>query len=261
MTSTERCALITGGLSGIGLAAAIMLAGRGIHVAVASTRVGTPAAKDAEAQLAAAAADVRWKSQQIDIRNTESINDGVTAIAADMGPVTILVNAAGTYNHEAIASHSDAQWEDTIASNLSGPFRVTRAVWPMMLEAGHGRVINIASTAAHMGAREYAGYCSAKAGLLGLTRVTALEGAAHGITANSISPSWVDTPMMAASLSNQARKRGVDVDTVYAEARHSNPQGRIITADEIAAQIVWLALDAPQALTGEDILMTGGATW
>ena len=107
---------------------------RGIHVAVASTRVGTPAAKDAEAQLAAAAADVRWKSQQIDIRNTESINDGVTAIAADMGPVTILVNAAGTYNHEAIASHSDAQWEDTIASNLSGPFRMTR-VWPMMLEA------------------------------------------------------------------------------------------------------------------------------
>ena len=260
MITDNRTALITGGLSGIGLAAAIMLASRGINVAVASTRAGTPAAKDAETQLAAAAAG-RWKSQQIDIRNTASINDGVAAIAAEMGPVTILVNAAGTYNHEAIAGHSDAEWDDTIASNLSGPFRVTRAVWPMMLEAGHGRVINIASTAAHMGAKEYAGYCSAKAGVLGLTRVTALEGAAHGITANSISPSWVDTPMMAASLGNQARKRGVDVDTVYAEARSSNPQGRIITADEIAAQIVWLALDAPAALTGEDIRMTGGATW
>ena len=95
MTSTERCAFITGGLSGIGLlprscspAAAFML--------LASTR-GYTCRKDAEAQLAAAAADVRWKSQQIDIRTTESINDGVTAIAADMGPVTILVNAAGTH--------------------------------------------------------------------------------------------------------------------------------------------------------------------
>ena len=92
---------------------------RGIHVAVASTRAGTPAAKDAEAQLSAAASDVRWKSQQIDIRNTTSVNDGVAAIAADLGPMTILVNAAGTYNHEAIAGHSDDQWEDTIASNLS----------------------------------------------------------------------------------------------------------------------------------------------
>ena len=262
MTNKQRSAIITGGLSGIGLAAAKMLMMRGVNVAVASTRVGTPAASEAENALAnVAESNAAWASHHIDIRDPDSISKGVIAIANQLGNVTILVNAAGTYNHEAIDGHSDENWDDTLASNLSGPFRMTRAVWPMMVRAKFGRVINIASTAAHQGAKEYAGYCSAKAGLLGLTRVTALEGAAHGITANSISPSWVDTPMMAASLGNQARNRGVEIETIYEEARNQNPQGRIITADEIAAQIVWLALDAPAALTGEDILMTGGASW
>lgn len=259
----QKTALITGGLSGIGLATAIMLANRGVNVAVGSTRVGTAAATEAEEAIAEAAQanNVSWHSQRIDIRDTASIDEGIATIAESLGDITILVNAAGTYNHEPIASHDDQSWDDTIASNLTGPFRMTRAVWPMMVAAAHGRIINIASTAAHTGAAEYAGYCSAKSGLLGLTRVTALEGAAHGITANSISPSWVDTPMMKASLTNQARQRGISVDDIYAEARANNPQGRIITADEIASQITWLALDAPQALTGEDMLMTGGASW
>ena len=263
MAERKQTAIITGGLSGIGLETALMLIRRGVNVAVASTRVGRAEAETAEAMIEVEARrhDGQWLSQRIDIRDTASVDEGVAAIASALGDVTILVNAAGTYNHEALLQHTDETWEDTLASNLTGPFRMTRAVWPMMLAAGHGRIINIASTAAHRGAAEYAGYCSAKAGVLGLTRVSALEGAPHGITANSISPSWVDTPMMAASLGSQADTRGVAVDDIYAEARRDNPQGRIITPDEIAGQITWLALDAPPALTGEDILMTGGASW
>ena len=263
MAENRQTAIVTGGLSGIGLATATLLLRRGVDVAVASTRARGPAAEEAEAGIAAEAGrhGARWSSQRIDVRDTESVENGVSAIADELGSVTILVNAAGTYNHEALHGHSDETWEDALASNLTGPFRTTRAVWPMMLAEGSGRIVNIASTAAHRGAPEYAGYCSAKAGLLGLTRVTALEGAAHGITANSVSPSWVDTPMMEASLGDRARSRGVDVDSLYAEARADNPQGRIIAADEIARQVSWLALDAPQALTGEDILVTGGASW
>ena len=256
-------AIITGGLSGIGLATSKMLAGRGVKLAAVSSRVGSSQYKKAETQIKSAAekGNTTCICHAIDIRNPESVTQGLAIIEESLGNVTILINAAGTYHHEALDNHSFEGWADTISVNLTGPFLMTRACWPMMVAAKHGRIINIASTAAHRGMEEYAGYCSAKAGLIQLTQVTALEGAPHNITSNSISPSWVDTPMMKASLTNRARSRGVNVETLYNEARKDNPQSRIITADEIANQITWLALDAPLALTGEDIMMTGGASW
>ena len=129
-----------------------------------------------------------------------------------------------------------------------------------MLEVGRGRIM-MASTASHKGSLNYAVYCASKAGPLGLTRVTALGGAKVGILANRISPTWVDTPMMAASMEHQAKISSKSASSIYEEVKASNPQDRIISPEEIAQQIIWLALDAPRAITGEDILMTGGATW
>ena len=263
MDNVRQVALITGGLSGIGLSAAIQMLERGVAVCVASTRAGTSEAKSAEASIEVAALDgqTEWLICRLDVQDIASIDRTIGAIANELGPISILVNSAGVYCHEPLSRHDNEIWNTSLAINLTGPFLMTRAVWPHMIERGQGRIVNIASTASHKGAENYAAYCASKAGLLGLTRVTALEGARAGILANSISPSWVDTPMMAASLESQAMTRSKSVSSLYEEAKNSNPQKRIISSREIAQQIVWLALDAPAAITGEDILMTGGATW
>ena len=263
MKPARQVAFITGGLSGIGLAAAIKMLERGVAVCVASTRAKTSTTKNAQDRIEAVASKTQTDCLicQLDVRNPSSIDQTVSAIDHELGPISILVNAAGVYSHQPISSHDYEIWNGTLGINLTGPFLVTRAVWPQMLKAGRGRIINIASTASHTGAENYAAYCASKAGLLGLTRVTALEGAKVGILANSISPSWVDTPMMAASMEHQAKISSKSASSIYEEVKSSNPQDRVISPEEIAQQIIWLALDAPRAITGEDILMTGGATW
>ena len=263
MKDKKNIALITGGLSGIGLETALMLAERGVDIAAVSSRAHQDQNSHAQDRIQAATSAHGNNAVflTIDVRDPDRISQGVAEITTSLGNVSILVNAAGIYHREAIAGHSLDGWADTIAVNLTGPFLMIRSCWQMMVDAEHGRIINIASTAAHRGMQDYAGYCASKSGLLGLTQVTALEGAPFGITCNSISPSWVDTPMMENSLASQATDRGEDIARLYDETREQSPQMRIISPDEIAKQITWLALDAPISLTGEDILMTGGAQW
>ena len=146
---------------------------------------------------------------QLNVQKPSSIDRTVNAIDQELGLISILVNAAEVYSHQPISSHDYEIWNSTLGINLTGPFLVTRAVWPQMLKAGRERITNIASTASHTGAENYAAYCASKAGLLRLTRVTALEGAKVGILANSISPSWVDTPMMAASMEHGASRQDI----------------------------------------------------
>ena len=257
----DPIALITGGLSGIGFESALMLLERSIHVAAVSSKADQHIEAQSRLKDVGDRNGVKAIFLALDLRDSDCVFNVVSEVGKILGPITILVNAAGVYHHETISDHSINSWANTISINLTGPFLTTRACWPDMIAAGHGRVINIASTAAHMGMAEYAGYCASKSGLLGLTRVTALEGACHGINCNSISPSWVDTPMMRKSLNQQAKTLGLPIDELYANAKDANPQGRIITPQEIAQYVTWLALDAPSALTGEDILMTGGAQW
>ena len=246
-----RSAIVTGGLAGIGLAIAQGLAAAGARVAVGSRGGGAGVPQG----LAHAAA--------LDVGSTASVNDFVAGAVAAIGPVDILVNAAGITAEQPVCGHDDALWDRIIDTNLTGAFRMSRAVLPTMLARGWGRVLNIGSTAATVGARDSPAYCASKAGLLGLTRCLALEGAAQGVTCVMISPTWVDTEMMDRNLAEVVAREGLGrtIAQARAEIAAQNPQKRILEAKEIAGLAVFLCSDAACGITMENIQVTGGALW
>ncbi|MEO1194039.1 MAG: SDR family NAD(P)-dependent oxidoreductase [Pseudomonadota bacterium] len=246
-----RTACVTGGLSGIGLATAKALATEGARVAVGSRRAQ---AADWEAAPAVA---------PLDLRDSAVIGRFVAATEAALGPVDILVNAAGVTCEQGVVGHSDALWSDILETNLTGAFRMTRACLPGMIERGWGRVINIGSTAATVGWKDNPAYCASKAGLLGLTRCVALEGAPHGVACTMISPTWVETDMLRNDAAEIAAREGQgrSAAEVIAEIKATNPQQRIIQAEEIAATAVFLCQDAAFGLSMDNIQITGGALW
>ena len=246
-----RSAIVTGGLAGIGLAIAQGLAAAGARVAVGSRGGGAGVPQG----LAHAAA--------LDVGSTASVNDFVAGAVAALGPIDILVNAAGITAEQPVCGHDDALWDRIIDTNLTGAFRMSRAVLPTMLARGWGRVLNIGSTAATVGARDSPAYCASKAGLLGLTRCLALEGAAQGVTCVMISPTWVDTEMMDRNLAEVVAREGLGrtIAQARAEIAAQNPQKRILEAKEIAGLAVFLCSDAACGITMENIQVTGGALW
>ena len=233
---TRRIAVITGGLSGIGRATCDALAKAG-HTVIAGSRRG---GKDRN-------------SLPLDVTDATSIGAFKQAVVDRFGTPSILVNAAGIYAEGAVTDQDTGHWHDQIAANLTGPYLMIRAFMPAMIAAGYGRIVNISSTAAHAGAAGYAGYCASKAGLNALSRVTAVEGAPHNVTCVTLSPTWVDTPML------HAAKTRLSLSQQDVQA--SNPQNRVVQPQEIAAMAAFCCSDACPALTNEDIQITAGASW
>lgn len=227
----QRVAIVTGGLTGIGAASAAALKAAGYKVVVGSRSGGFAT---------------------LDVSDSESVKAFVDKVQSDLGAPTILVNAAGVYRDAPIDKQTDEDWEADIATNLTGVFKMTRAVLPGMKATGWGRVVNIASTAAHLGAAGYAAYCSSKAAVVALSKVTAIEGAPHGVTCVSISPTWIETPMM-----DDAVKGGMSKDWIASQ----NPQNRLVQPEEVAALVAFCCSDASPALTNEDIKVNAGAEW
>ena len=199
----------------------------------------------------------------LDVASTASVAGFVEGAVAAIGPIDILVNAAGITAEQPLCGHDDALWDRIIDTNLTGAFRMSRAVLPGMMGRGWGRMINIGSTAASVGAKDSPAYCASKAGLLGLTRCIALEGAAQGVTCVMISPTWVDTEMMDRNLDEVVTREGLGrtVAQAKAEIAAQSPQGRIIDAREIAGLAVFLCSEAARGITMENIQVTGGVLW
>lgn len=197
----------------------------------------------------------------LDVQSHDSINAFVDNVVATRGGVDILVNAAGVYEEAAIIDHPDQIWDDHIDINLSGTFRMIRAVMPHMKRGGWGRIINLASVAAHHGMANNAAYCTSKAGLLGLGRCVSLEGAAHGITCVSISPTWVETEMLKRFIDADVQSTGQTLEDVRAEYAKSNPQNQLVQPSEVAELAAFLASDAARALTMEDFQVNAGSLW
>jgi 3-oxoacyl-[acyl-carrier protein] reductase len=262
-----RVALVTGGSRGLGRADALALARAGADVAIADIQIESDQGADAErygvlAQAARAQGIVYTESTveeirglgrqalavKCDVTDRDQVDAAVARTAAGLGPIDILVNNAGTLDHTAqFHQQSPELWERDLRVNLTGAFNCAQAAWPSMRERGWGRIVNMASVAGTLGGFGQASYSTTKAGLLGLTKTLALEGARHGITANAIVPGIIGTE--AFSFGNPEMNERMVKRT--AMRRPGEP-------DEIAHVIAFLCSDLASYVTGAAIPVTGG---
>lgn len=256
MHNSGRIAIVTGGLSGIGRAVATRLARGSASVVIGARRGADP---DLTRDLLAKFGD-RIGFGQLDVRDSASCQRFVADVIAQHGRVDILVNAAGVYQESAVADHSDQLWDDTIDTNLTGSFKMIRQVMPIMMAQKWGRIVNIASVAAHQGMALNAAYCASKAGLLGLGRCVALEGATTGVTCNSVSPTWVETEMLQSFIDAEVAA-GASLAEVRAKYEASNPQGKLVQPVEVAELVAYLASDAARGVTMADYQINAGSLW
>jgi NAD(P)-dependent dehydrogenase (short-subunit alcohol dehydrogenase family) len=174
------------------------------------------------------------------------------------GVVDILVNNAGQAASSPFMRTDAAMWQRMLDVNLSGAYHCIHAALPGMLDAGWGRIVNVASTAGLTGYRYVAAYCAAKHGLVGLTRALALELAAKGITVNAVCPGYTETDIVQEAVANIARKTGRSEEQARAELAAGNPQGRLVRPEEVAHAVAMLCMPDAAALNGQSIAVAGG---
>ncbi|RKF17086.1 SDR family oxidoreductase [Roseovarius spongiae] len=254
---SQRVAVVTGGLAGIGLSIARALAKDGLRVVVGARSGGSDAAQQKARDEIGPAARV----YPLDVRDEASVAAFHDKLRLEVGEIDVLVNSAGVTAHQTISGHSLSDWHDVLETNLTGPFLTMRACLPGMIERGWGRIVNIASTAASSAVADHPAYCASKSGLLGLSRAAALEGAPHGVTCVTVSPTWVETEMLHQSAETMARASGRSAEDEIADLARANPQNRLVQPREIAALVAFLCSDAAPALTMEDISVNAGAHW
>jgi NAD(P)-dependent dehydrogenase (short-subunit alcohol dehydrogenase family) len=194
-----------------------------------------------------------------DVTDPQQVEAMSKRVLEGLGGLEILVNNAGHAQSHKLVGHPDELWHDMLQTNLTSVYYVTKAFAPALIEARWGRIINIASTAARVGAKYVAAYTAAKHGVLGLTRALAVELMPYNITVNAICPGFVDTPMTEESIANIVSRTGMDEQQAGETLAHTNPQHRLIAPEEIAALAVYLASEMSKGITGQAINIDGGA--
>ena len=252
---SARTAIVTGAGSGIGAAIAHELARAGAHVIVQDIRL------DAATETVTAIRDAGGSAaaSEGDVADPEHIQRTVAAILADRGRIDILVNNAGLQHVAPLDQYPLEKWNQLLAVLLTGPFLFTQAVLPAMRARKKGRIVNIASINGKRGDPGKAAYCSAKHGLIGLTRTAALETAADGITVNAVCPGLVMTPLIEGQIADLAQVHGMKAEEVLDRLILSTiPIRRATEAGEIASMVRYLASDAAASITGQAINVSGG---
>jgi NAD(P)-dependent dehydrogenase (short-subunit alcohol dehydrogenase family) len=250
---TGKHALVTGGGTGVGRAIALALAETGVAVTICGRRKEQLAAVvDANQRIFAIAADVTDEA-------------AMTALYAEAekarGPVDIVVANAGMSGSSPAQRTSLGDWQRTLDVNLTGSFLTVKPALAGMTAAKSGRVLFVASTAGLKGYAYVAPYVAAKHGVVGLMRALATELARTGVTVNAVCPGFVETDMLEESVRRIVDKTGRTVEQARASLAATNPQGRFIQPQEVAATVLWLCSEAAGSITGQAISLSGGETW
>ncbi|AZC51411.1 SDR family oxidoreductase [Pseudomonas chlororaphis] len=235
-----RCAVITGGAAGIGLACATLLVERGAKVALLD--------RDPEVVEIAARLGGGHLGLAFDLRQLEQVQHAVDRVAEYFGRLDFLVNSAGVALLDKALEVSESAWDTTLDINLKASFFVAQACARHMLERGSGRIVNLASQAAVIGLDRHVAYCASKAAVVGMTKVLAMEWAAHGINVNAVSPTIVETALGKKAWAGELGER----------AKLQIPVGRFAQPEEIAGLVLYLLSDAAQMITGENVVIDGG---
>jgi 2-deoxy-D-gluconate 3-dehydrogenase len=249
MRVDDQVAMVTGAGSGIGEAIALALADAGAHVVATEL----PDRLD-RAQLVAeriAALGRRRLALPLDVRDVPSIGEAVRRVVAEWGALDVMVNNAGVQVARPALEVTEDDWDRVVDVNLRGVFFCAQAAGRVMVEQGRGRIINIASQNGVIGYFNRAAYCAAKAGVVNLTRVLAIEWARYNVLVNAVAPTFVRTPMGERTLSDPAVR-----EDILARI----PLGRVAEPEDVVGAVVYLASPAAAMVTGHTLLVDGGWT-
>ena len=255
----DKVALVTGSTSGIGLGIARALAAAGADVVL--NGFGKQDEIEATQQAIGADFGVPVAYSAADMSKPDSIAEMIAMTLDRFGRLDVLVNNAGIQHVAPLQEFPTAKWDAILAINLSSAFHTIRLALPSMLANKWGRIVNIASAHGLVGSPYKSAYVAAKHGMLGLTKVTALETAEQGVTCNAICPGYVYTPLVEMQIEGQAKAHGIPREQVIREVLLAQqPNKRFATTDELGGIAVFLASDAAASITGAAIPVDGGWT-
>lgn len=260
----QRTAIVTGAGRGIGLAIAQTLAEAGAQIILLGRDL--PRLQQAAASLPLSQPLSQPTSDPsrahfclaVDIADESAVLRAFENIRAACPRVDILINNAGQAESAPLARTDSALWQRMLGVNLNGSFYCSRAVIGAMLKQDYARIINVASTAGLVGYAYVSAYCAAKHGVIGLTRSMALEAAGTSLTVNAVCPGYTETDMVSDAVRNIAAKTGRSEQDARASLSANNPQGRLITPQEVAQTVLWLCQPHAASITGQAISISGG---
>ncbi len=239
-----KISFVTGGTRGIGRAICLALADAGSDV-LFSYQHSTQQADEVCAAIRAKG--VRAKSYQADVASYEAVQTAIKSALTEFGPISVVVNNAGINRDKSFVKMTKLMWDEVLGVNLDGPFNVTQAVLPAMIEKGWGRIINVSSIVGQTGNFGQANYAATKGGLISFSMTLARELARKGVTVNVVAPGFIATDMV----------KGMP-ETAVEQVKNMTPMGRLGLPEEVADAIVFLASSRASYITGQVLAVNGG---